>query len=204
MAPPSPETSLEKRRWLVISICLHIVVIPRVRGIIAERINSVYDRKRRTDHIHTQTKSKYLKKIFKGAWKNLNYESINGNDPKYPERFDYRVQNAVSFAKLLVQPFMAKFIGFDDSFDASAALAVLFYEGLFKPNVAKSAKEVNKCVRTECAHPNFTKWTQEHYSDCFGLLKELVSQISVEFPYWTDKEQILRRLQWWEKYGMLG
>ena len=204
MAPSSAETSLDKRRWLVISICLHIVVIPRIRGIIAKKIKSLYDLKRRTHHIHTQTKSKYLDELYEGARKDLNYGSINGNDPKHPESFDYRVQNAVSFAKLLVQPFMAKFIGFDDSFDASAALAVLSYRGLFKANVAKSAKKVNDCVRTECAHPNFTNWTQEHYSDCFWLLKELVSQISLQFPYWTDKEQILPRLQWWEKYGMLG
>ena len=204
MAPSSAETSLDKRRWLVISMCLHIVVIPRVRGIIAKRIKSFYDSKRRRNHIHTQTKSNYLGKIFPGARRDLNYGSINGNDHRHPESFDYRVQNAVSFAKLLVQPFMAKFIGFDDSFDASAALAVLSYEGLFKPNVTKSANYVNIYVRTEWAHPNFTKWTQKHYSNCFGFLKDLVSHISVEFPDWTDKEQILHRLQWWEKYGMLG
>ena len=204
MAPPSAETSLDKRRWLVISMCLHIVVIPRVRGIIAKRIKSVYESKRRRNHIHTQTKSNYLEKIFPGARRDLNYGSINGNAHRNPESFDYRVQNAVSFAKLLVQPFMAKFIGFDDSFDASATLAVLSYEGLFPHNVTKSANYVNIYVRTEWAHPNFTKWTQKHYSNCFGFLKDLVSHISVEFPDWTDKDQILHRLQWWEKYGMLG
>ena len=204
MAPTSAETSLDKRHWLVTSICLHIVVIPRLRGIIAEKIKSVYDTKKRMNRIDTQTHSKYLSKIFPGARRDLNYESINGNDHREPENFDYKVEDAVSLAKLLVQPFMAKFTAFDDSFDTSAALAVLSYEGLFRPGVTKSAKDVNFNVRTEWAHPDFTRWTKKHYTDCFRFLKNLVSQISVEFPDWTENTQILQRLQWWKKHGMLG
>ena len=153
MAPTSGELSQDKRRWLVISICLHIVVIPRLRGIIAEKIKSVYDSKKRMNRIDTQTHSKYLSKIFPGARRDLNYESINGNDHREHENFDYKVEDAVSLAKLLVQPFMAKF-AFDDSFDTSAALAVLSYEGLSRPGVTKSAKDVNFNVRTEWAHPD--------------------------------------------------
>ena len=204
MAPTSAEASQDKRRWLVTSICLHIVVIPRLRGIIAEKIKSVYDSKKRMNRIDTQTHSKYLSKIFPGARRDLNYESINGNDHRDPENFDYKVEDAVSLAKLLVEPFMAKFTAFDDSFDTSAVLGVLSYEGLFRYGVTKSAKDVNSKVRTEWAHPDFTKWTKKHYTDCFKFLKDLVSEISVEFPNWTENTQILQRLQWWKKHGMLG
>ena len=156
------------------------------------------------NRIDTQTHSKYLSKIFPGARRDLNYESINGNDRREPENFDYKVEDAVSLAKLLVQPFMAKFTAFDDSFDTSAALAVLSYEGLSRPGVTKSAKDVNFNVRAAWAHPDFTRWTKKHYIDCFRFLKNLVSQISVEFPDWTENTQILQRLQWWKKHGMLG
>ena len=99
---------------------------------------------------------------------------------------------------------MAKFIAFDYSFDALAALAVLSYEGLFPHNVITSADDVNSNVRVELAHPDFTKWTKKHYTDCFRFLKDLVSQITGEFPDWTNKTRILLRLQWWKKHGMLG
>ena len=86
-------------------MCLHIVLIPPLRGIIARKIELV---------------------------------------------------NAVSLAKLLVKPFMAKFTAFDDSFDTSAALAVLSYEGLFPHNVTKSSDDVNSNVRAEWAHPDYS------------------------------------------------
>ena len=117
MAPSSAETSLDTRRWLVISIFLHVVLIPPLRGIIARKIELVYDLKKRKNHIDTQTHSKYLCKIFPGARRDLNHESINGNNHRDPENFDYKVVNAVSLAKLLVKPSMAKFTAFDDSFD---------------------------------------------------------------------------------------
>ena len=204
MASTSAETSLDKRRWLVTSICLHIVVIPRLRGIIAEKITPIYDARKRKNHIDTQTHSEYLVKIFPGARDDLNYKSINGNKERKPENFDYKVEDAVSLAKLLVEPFMAKFTAFDDSFDTSAVLGVLSYKGLFRHGVTESAKYVNSKVRRELGHPNFTKWTKKHYTDCFRFLKDLVSQISVEFPDWTENTQILQRLQWWKKHGMLG
>ena len=156
MAPSSAETSLDKRLWLVLSICLHIVLIPPLRGIIARKIELVYDLKKRKNHIDTQTHSKYLCKIFPGARRDLDYESINGNNHRGPENFDYKVVNAVSLAKLLVKPFMAKFTAFDDSFDTSAALAVLSYEGLFPHNVTKSSDDVNSNVRAEWAHPDYS------------------------------------------------
>ena len=204
MAPSSAETSLDKRLWLVLSICLHIVLIPPLRGIIARKIELVYDLKKRKNHTDTQTHSKYLCKIFPGARRDLDYESINGNNHRDPENFDYKVEDAVSLAKLLVEPFMAKFTAFDDSFDTSAVLGLLSYEGLFRYGVTKSAKDVNSKVRTKWAHPDFTKWTNEYYTDCFRFLKDLVSEISVEFPDWTENTQILQRLQWWKKHGMLG
>lgn len=201
MAPTPSEASLDKRRWLVMSICLHIVVTPPLREIVAKKMVSLYDLMKRKNKIDTQTYLKYLEKL-PGGRRDLNYESINRNDRlESSDLYDYKVGDVVSFAKLFVQPFMAKFTAFDDSFDTSAALAVLSYEGLFKPQVTNSARDVNFHVRTEWAHPNFTAWTAEHYDNCFRFLVELVSQLSRQFPHWTDNTRILGRLQWWKDNG---
>lgn len=187
MASTSAETSLDKQHWLVVSICLHSVVTPPLREIIANQVITVYDLMKRKSQIDTQTYSNY------------SIDSNNLLGLENPDKFDYEVGGAVSFAK----PFMAKFTTFDDSFDASAALAVLSYEGLFRPQVTKSAKSVNLNVRTEWAHPNFTRWTEKHYNDCFSFLEDLISKISVKHSKWVAKRHILHRLQWWKKHGML-
>ena len=67
-------------------------------------------------------------------WKYLNYRNINGNHLKNEGRFDYRVKDDVSLAKLLMDH-KAKFNAFDNSFDASAALTVLSTPGFFNDSV---------------------------------------------------------------------
>ncbi|PFX33026.1 hypothetical protein AWC38_SpisGene2147 [Stylophora pistillata] len=145
---------------------------------------SVYDWMKRKKQIDTQTYPNYLKKLT-GGRRDLNYESINRNDRlESSDLYDYKVGDVVSFAKLFVQPFMAKFTAFDDSFDTSAALAVLSYEGLFKPQVTKSAKDVNFNVRTDfCSGrlnvPDFLRDCLEEvkaFSKAFADLRETLTE----------------------------
>lgn len=211
MPPTSDETSLDKRRWLVMSICLHIVVIPPLRGVIAKKIEAIYEFNKKSKHIDTQTYEKRLRKISPDAREKLNYKNINENellkdketDDYCYERFNYKVENAVSLAHLLVSP-AAKFTAFDESLDALTALTLLSYRGLFRHKINTYARDVKNKVRTECGHPNFSIWTKEYYMDCFRLLEDLVSQISEQFGDLIDKNQILHRLQWWQEHGMLG
>ena len=211
MPPTSDETSMVKRRWLVMSICLHTVVIQPLRGVIAKKIETVYQFKKKKEDIDTQTYEEHLMKISPNATKKLSYENINKNellkdketDDYCYERFNYKVENAVSLANLLVTP-AAKFTAFDESLDALPALTLLSYRGLFGSEINNCARDVKNKVRTECAHPNFSIWTEEYYMDCFRFLEDLVSQISEQFGDLIDKNQILHRLQWWQEHGMLG
>ena len=133
MAKFSTELSVEKRRWVVVGLCLHSVVIPPLRGIISREVSKVYEEMKSKNHIDKQTSSKYQKKMPKD-WKYLNYRNINGNHLKNEGRFDYRVKDDVSLAKLLMDH-KAKFNAFDNSFDASAALTVLSTPGFFNDSV---------------------------------------------------------------------
>lgn len=195
------EGSVEKRRWVVVGLCLHSVVIPPLREIIACEVIKVYNEMERNNCINTQTPSNHLRKI-PGDLKDLNYRNINENHRFENEgEFDYKVRDYVSLAKLLMEHSMAKFNAFDNSFDASAALTVLSTYGFFDISVNEKAKSVNSEVRNKWAHPNFTKWTEQHYENCFTFLEDLVKQVSRHDPNWNEKSRIIRRLHWWKECG---
>lgn len=201
MARFTTEGSVEKRHWVVVGVCLHSVVIPPLREIIAEEVNKVYNEMKLNYNIHKQDISNCQSNIPRG-WKKLDYESINGNIGKSKSEFDYKVRDAVSLAKTFMEPSMAKFNAFDSSFDASAALSVLSMSGLFNPSVNALATNVNSDVRTKWAHPDFTKWTRGHYDNCFTFLMDMVTQTSRHFPGWkTQSSIILNQLKWWKENG---
>lgn len=197
MAKFSTELSVEKRRWVVVGLCLHSVVIPPLRGIISREVSKVYEEMKSKNHIDKQTSSKYQKKMPKD-WKYLNYRNINGNHLKDEGLFDYKVKDDVSLAKLLMEH-MAKFNAFDNSFDASAALTVLSTPGFFIGPVNALAEMVNSVVRNKWAHPDFAEWTENMYDKCFTFLEDLVRVISEHDPEWNLS--INSRLNWWKKYG---
>lgn len=199
MAKFSTELSVEKRRWVVVGLCLHSVVIPPVRGIISREVSKVYEEMKSKNHIDKQTSSKYQKQMPKD-WKYLNYRNINGNHLKDEGLFDYKVKDDVSLAKLLMEH-MAKFNAFDNSFDASAALTVLSTPGFFNDPVNALARNVNSVVRNKWAHPrsDFAEWTENTYDKCFTFLEDLVKVIPGHDPEWNLS--INCRLIWWKKYG---
>ena len=202
MAKFSTELSVEKRRWVVVGLCLHSVVIPPLRGIISREVSKVYEEMKSEELIDKQTSSKYLIKMPKD-WKYLNYQNINGNHLKNEDPFDYRVKDDVSLAKLLMEH-KAKFNAFDNSFDASAALTVLSTPGFFNDSVNALAGSVNSAVRNEWAHPksDFAEWTEKKYDKCFTFLEDLVKVIPAHDPEWKEKELTCNfKLRWWKKYG---
>ena len=199
MAKFSTELSVEKRRWVVVGLCLHSVVIPPLRGIISREVSKVYEEMKSKNHIDKQSSSKYQKKMPKD-WKDLNYRNINRNHFKDECLFDYKVKDDVSLAKLLMEH-MAKFNTFDNSFDASAALTVLSTPGFFNDPVNALARNVNSVVRNKWAHPrsDFAEWTENTYDKCFTFLEDLVKVIPGHDPEWNLS--INCRLRWWKKYG---
>ena len=99
-----------------------------------------------------------------------------------------------------MKPFMAHFNAFDNSFDASAALAVLC-EALPFTTVKPFAEDVRSKVRNEWAHCDFAEWTEAHYDNCFHLMETLVTNLAFAA---ADETRILGELQLWRKQGMVG
>lgn len=119
-----------KKRWLVVGICLHSVISPTLRTFITPVLDTLYNSLVVSDNIDKQTYSTHLKK-YVPTKTNLNYEAINTNSTKLVRnvkqymQYDYKVYNAVDLSKLFVQTFMAHYTAIDDSCDSSALLGII-------------------------------------------------------------------------------
>lgn len=190
-------TSTELRRWLVVGIFLHNVLIPPIRDLIRKVLPSYYEDMKDMEDIHTQTFKEHMERLEDNEVL-LNYRSINGNEYiSFPEDYDYNVKDPISFAKLFMEPFMAKFKEFDDAFEASATLAVCAGVTAFDKRARFQAKKVNDRVRKPWAHPNFSAWTKDKYEECFNAMKSLVERIFRG----RDKDNILDKLELWKTQG---
>ena len=79
---------------------------------------------------------------------------------KSSSAYDYAVNDHLSLAKLFVQPFTAKFTGFDDTMDLSALLSIMCEAYPFVIcGAAAHARQVRFGVRNEWSHGNFSMWT---------------------------------------------
>lgn len=122
----------------------------------------------------------------------LNYVNINNNTRfDCPEQYDYKVKDAISLAKLFMEPGKAKFSDFDDNFDPLAVLNVLAGVEEFDENVREAAKKVKKLVRNPCAHSESHKLTDEKYGECFRVMESLVKS----FIQSEDQKRILDKLE---------
>ena len=194
----SSGTSLEQRRWLVVGIALHHVLTPCLRDKIKNDMTPFYQHVVRNFGMDKQTFAAYKKTIPPSAL-NLNYGSINNNATlhRHPSHYDYCVKDEVSLAKLFMKPFVAQFNVFDNSFDSSAALAVLCEATPFS-SVKPLAEDVRSKVRNEWAHCNFTAWSKAYYDTCFDLMEALVTNLRFA-P--ADEAKILDELKLWRKQG---
>ena len=170
----SPGTDTEHRRWLVVGIVLHSVLMPYIRKTIEQKMKPFYQNLLANYGLDKQTYPTHLKTIPPTTLK-LNYESINNNAAlgRDTHCFDYCVKDEVSLAKLFMKPFMAHFNAFDSSFDASAALAVLCSAPPFSAAVL-SAELVRSEVRNKWAHYDSASWTEVKYNICFDRMETLV------------------------------
>ena len=116
------------------------------------------------------------------------------------QKFDYKVSSHVDFAKLYLQPFMAKFNAFDGECDGSAVLLLLGEVPVFLPAIQLSAKTVRDHVRNEWAHCSFTDWDAVKFQCCFKEMQQLVQSLGLPT---ADETKILSELNDWENKGNL-
>lgn len=179
---------------MVVGIFLHNVLIPPIRDLIRKVLPSYYKEK---NNIHTQTFKEHVKEL-EDEGVLLNYRSINNNEYRSsPRDYDYNVKDPFSFARLFMEPYMAKFEKFDDAFEASATLAVYAGVTAFNKRARVQAKTVNDWVRRPWAHPNFSAWTKDKYEECFKAMKSPVERIFRG----RDKDNILDKLELWKTQG---
>ena len=116
----------EESRWVVVGICLTKVLTPTLRNAVAAELQKWYNLLSQPPiEIHKQVYGTH-KKTLPPSTLFLQYKNINGNNVhKSSSAYDYAVNDHLSLAELFVQPFMAKFTGFDDTMDLSALLSIM-------------------------------------------------------------------------------
>ena len=189
----------EQRRWVVVGISLTKVLTPALRNVVATELQSWYNLLcQPPDEIHNQSFSKHKKTLPPSKLK-LKYENINNNHV-HKSRRDYGVKDALSLAKLFVQPFMAHFTGFDQTMDTSAVLTLMSEANPFVTSgTAAHAKKVKSDVRNDWAHCNFFKWTIFKFNASFQEMKSLVRKINLN-P--GDEKALCDDLDSWKDKGM--
>ena len=194
--------SEDQKRWLIVGIAFNNLV-PQIRPFVEHSLKAEYQKLIHSNRIDIQTAAGGL---LKKHPKRLKYENINANNNhklasgKFDfSRFDYRVTSHVDFAKLYVQPFMAKFNAFDGACDGSAVLLLLGEVPAFSPAIQSSAKAVRDHVRNEWAHCNFTDWDAAKFKNCFHEMQTLVQSLLLS-P--ADETKLLGELGDWETKGL--
>ncbi|XP_028414384.1 uncharacterized protein LOC114537535 [Dendronephthya gigantea] len=198
--PSSPSYNLDVndkvKRWVVVGICLNVVLLPALRDILDTELQKWYNVLCSRINIDKQVYSSHKKNLPPSKIE-LKYENINYNNmiPKTRRNtYDYKVKSNLCLAKLFVQPFMAKFTGFDETMDLSVVLTVLCEASPFASSAA-DAKNVRSDIRNEWAHSNFSKWTPPMFNDAFQGMKNLVINTAKLSP--DTKKDLCDRLEIW-------
>ena len=178
--------------------CLSKVLTPALRDVLANEI-SMWHQKVLLPHdkIDKQKFGSQKKKLPPSSL-NLNYESINNNSTQSSSsNYDYAVKDPVSLAKLFMKPFMAKFTGFDQTMDTSAALSVVAEAQPFHASGAGAmAKKIRSDVRNPWAHCDFSHWTDVAYQASLNDMETLINLINP-----SQKKRILDDLEGWKQKG---
>ena len=191
----------EERRWVVIGVCLTKVLTLALRNFLATEIPI---QSGITIYVNHQPKltNKFMvdrKKIqLNPSILDLKYKNVNNNHVlKSPRSFNYTVKDPLSLAKLFVQPFMSKFIGFDQTMDISAVLSVIGEAAPFI-RAAAHAKTVRSDIRNEWAHCNFTNWTEAKFIAAFQTMERLLKNVNLSTE---DEEKLCDELNSWKDKG---
>ena len=181
--------NLKKKKLSVLRDALNEVVIPPVREIMSKEMPKHYKQMADRYKLHRQTFAKHVKEL-RGV--KLNYKSINNNQYiKNPDHYDYNVKDAISLAKIFLEPHMAKFTKFDLRFDPAAVLWVLQCVEEFGKNINGAANDVRITVPKPCAHYKFYEMTDDNYKKGFRAMESLVES----FLQSEDQKEILDKLK---------
>ncbi|CAG2222178.1 unnamed protein product [Mytilus edulis] len=198
-----PDIDDEKKRWLVVGICIHSVISPTLRPYVASVMKSLYSSMQQT--IHNQVYPKHLRK-YPPTNKDLNYEAVNNNRsiPYIPGKrqianYNYDVQNEVDFSKLFLLTNMANYKGFDHTCDSTALLGLLINVDKFPSNVKKNAEKIRSDIRNPWAHCDFTEWDSIKYLSSFQMMNQLIKNLKLPT---TDEIRVIGELQIWESNGI--
>ena len=202
VTPPTVITD-DQRRWVVIGICLNKLLTPLLRNLLAKEMLGWYNLLclPSSKQINNQTYKKETKTLPPSTIK-LNYGNINKNYDNHKltyNAYDYNVKDPESLAKLFVQPFMAKFSGFNQTMDLSAVLTVMCEADPFHTSgAAAQANTVRSVVRNEWAHCNFSHWSDANYLSCIQHIETLVKKLNLPS---ADENNFLKELNNWKDKG---
>lgn len=135
-----------KKRWLVVGICLHSVIAPALRECIAPILTVLYSELKGYFKIDTQIYQKHLEKYPPTNF-SLNYGAVNNNKQLYhlkKAKYDFSIKNAVDLSKLFLPTHMAQYTGFDETFETSGLLELVTNIDKFAPDVRLDAGNVRK------------------------------------------------------------
>ena len=193
--------SKEEQHWLLVGIGLTKVLAPTLRKVVDTELGKWHHSLcQPPDEIDKQNFAKHKKKL-PPSNNQLQYKNINNNsNHKLTSAYDYGVKDALSLAKLFVQPHMAHFAGFDETMDMSALLTIICEAAPFaSSSVAVEAKKVRKDIRNPWAHCNFSNWTELKFNDSFQAIESLVKKINLPA---ADEKKVCDDLDFWKQTGI--
>ncbi|XP_028414268.1 uncharacterized protein LOC114537435 [Dendronephthya gigantea] len=201
MATSISNVSDGERRWVVVGICLSKVLAPALRNVLATELQKWYNQLcQPPDEIDKQVYPREKKNLSPSTLA-LQYKNINNNHVhKSPSRYDYKVNDALSLAKLFVKPFMAMFTGFDDTMDMSAILAVMCEAKPFTlSGAAADAKKMRSDIRNKWAHCNFSDWTKAMFNAAIHDMESLLKKMNMSV---ADEKSLCDDLKNWQHKGL--
>ncbi|CAG2211833.1 unnamed protein product [Mytilus edulis] len=182
---PPAEIDDNKKRWLVVGICLHSILSPALRKYVEPVVTRFYNSLKLSHQIEKQSVIGHLKIYGAVDIKYLNYKAINNNKNTFGNRtphYDYKVQNAVDLSKLFLEINMVHYKGFDESCDASALLGIIINIDKFPANVQSAAEYVRSNIRNRWAHCNFTEWNSGMYNKSLQEVEDFINLLHLNAP----------------------
>ncbi|CAG2198841.1 unnamed protein product [Mytilus edulis] len=197
---PPNDLDDNRKRWLVVGICLHSILSPALRKYVNPVVTKLYNSLKLTDKIDIQTHTGHLQNY--GATNiYLNYEAINNNKAMHGYRknlFDYNVQNVVDLSKLFLQTHMAHYTAFDVSCDSSALLGMVDRIDSFPGNVQMAASNVRSAIRNPWAHCNFTEWDSMKYNVSLQQIEDFIYLLKLNV---AEENQFIGEINKWRTNG---
>ena len=193
--------SADEKRWSAIGTCLNKILAPTLRNALDIEFQNWYQHLTQPPiEIHKQVYGTH-KKTLPPSTLFLQYKNINGNNVhKSSSAYDYAVNDHLSLARLFVQPFMARFTGFNETMDISTLLSIMCEADPFvNCGAAVHAKDVRSEVRKLWAHSDFSIWTNATFNNAIEKMQRLVESTNLSSDV---KKKVCDDLQCIKNKGM--